>query len=159
MVYVPNMWHDREDSKIACCFEQEIMTKRAIFIKLCYLQMVQPVFYKKMPEICQICGICQTPKSTCQAFKNMPNLCFLAGNMPTWQPWLGAGGGGGWHHMTLNLDWDAASFSSSNLTRKPYAIFLEGRANESHENQRLGASFFLGYVQWKWITLSIRRKK
>ena len=45
--------------------------------------------------------------------------------------------------MTLNLDWDAASFSSSNLTGKPYAIFLEGRANESHENQRLGAFFFL----------------
>ena len=49
--------------------------------------------------------------------------------------------------MALDLDWDAASFSSSNLTRKPYAIFLEGRANESHENQRLGASFFLGYIQ------------
>ena len=47
MVYLPNMWHDREDSKIACCFEQEIMRKRAIFIKLCYLQMMQPVFYKK----------------------------------------------------------------------------------------------------------------
>ena len=66
---------------------------------------------------------------------------------------------GGWQHVTLDLDWGAASFSSSNLTRKPYAIFLEGRENESHENQRLGASFFLGYIQWKWITLSIRRKK
>ena len=30
---------------------------------------------------------------------------------------------GGWHHVTLDLDWGAASFSSSNLTRKPYAFF------------------------------------
>ena len=62
--------------KIVKYIGSKIMPKRAIFIKLCYIQIMQPVFHKKMPEICQICGICQTPKSICKASKNMPILCF-----------------------------------------------------------------------------------